>query len=261
MAVIHLNFPSDALAGNTDVNLILPDVPGGAIPQGKRFQVLYLLHGTFGDYTDWCRKTAIERYAQAKCLAVVMPSGFNSMYQDMAHGPRVKTYLLEELPAYLRSILPLSERREDNFIAGLSMGGYGAMHLALSKPGSYAAAASLSGLFTFGGLARATGRQPWPMMAVTGGISPEAIDKSQRNVAVQAKALLKKGVPLPELFLSVGTEDFTLQGNRDGVKKLRALGLEPHYEEHPGAHTWEYWDTHIRRVLDWLPLKNGLVDA
>lgn len=259
MAVIHLNFPSAALSWNTDVNLILPDVPGG-VPKGKGYQVLCLLHGTYGDYTDWCRKTAIERYAQANCLAVVMPSGGNSMYQDMAQGPQVKTFLLEELPAYLRSILPLSAKREDNFIAGLSMGGYGAMHLALSRPERYAAAASLSGLFTFGHLARRNGKQPWPMLAVTGGVSPEAIDKSRRNVLVQAKALVNKGVPLPALFLSVGTEDFTLKGNREGVKKLRALGLDPVYEEHPGGHTWEYWDTHIQRVLAFLPLKKGLVD-
>ena len=150
MAFIQLNYPSGALQQNTDVSIILPDPPGSAhVSPGRAYQTLYLLHGTYGDHSDWWRKTALERYAQEACLAVVMPSCGNAFYQDMVHGPKYKTFLLEELPAYLRSILPLSPRREDNFIAGLSMGGYGAMHLALSKPGQYAAAASLSGVMSF----------------------------------------------------------------------------------------------------------------
>lgn len=262
MAFIQLNYPSGALQQNTDVSIILPDPPGSAhVSPGQAYQTLYLLHGTYGDHSDWWRKTALERYAQEACLAVVMPSCGNAFYQDMVHGPKYKTFLLEELPAYLRSILPLSPRREDTFIAGLSMGGYGAMHLALSKPGQYAAAASLSGVMSFSRLARQPqADQPWPIQAIVGFISPAAIDRSQRNVVVQARSLKNRGIPLPALFLSVGTEDFTLKDNRDGVGRLRRLGVKVTYEEHPGAHTWAYWDTHIQRVLAWLPLRGDLVE-
>lgn len=260
MAMIHLNYPSAALGMNTDVNIILPDLPGGAlIPAGQRYQTLYLLHGAYGDYSDWCRKTAIERYAQERCLAVIMPSCGNSFYQDMLHGPQYKTFLLSELPGYLNSMLPLSPKREDTFIAGLSMGGYGALHLALSRPERFAAAASLSGMLSFSALARQTDTKPWPLMAITGPLSADAIERSKRNAVVQARRLLARGIPLPALFLSVGTEDFTLQFNRTGVRKLRDLGVALTYEEHPGGHTWQYWDTHILRALDWMPLKRQLV--
>ena len=107
--------------------------------------MLYLLHGTYGDYSDWCHLTSIEKYAQNHKIMVVMPSVANSFYQDMVIGPKYLTFLTEELPQYIQMLFPASGRREDNFVAGLSMGGYGAWHVALAKPEQYAAAASLSG--------------------------------------------------------------------------------------------------------------------
>lgn len=264
MALIRLNYPSAALYQNTEVTVILPDPGEGLLRPGKgekeppRYPVLYLLHGTYGDHTDWRRYTAIERYARERGLAVVMPACGNSFYQDMASGPRYKTFLLDELPAYLGAILPLSRKREEVFIAGLSMGGYGAMHLALSRPRQFAAAASLSGIFSFAKPYREVQDQPdlpWPFLAILGeGVNPAALQRSNRNVLVQVKRLMDRKEPLPRLFISVGTEDFTLPYNREANKRLKTLGADFTYEEHPGAHTWDYWDTHIQRVLDWLPL-------
>ncbi|NLX83966.1 MAG: esterase family protein [Clostridiales bacterium] len=266
MALIRLNYPSQALAHNTEVTIILPDPDKDQLlAKGKakgKYQVLYLLHGTHGDHTDWSRYTAIERYARERCLAVVMPSCGNAFYQDMVSGPQYKTFLLDELPNYLSGILPLSREREDVFIAGLSMGGYGALHLALSRPRQFMAAASLSGVFTFSmPLKEEPVREdlPWPFMAMIGDLSVRQIDRSRRNVLVQAKQLLDKKEPLPALFISVGTEDFTLNYNRDAKRRLSKMGAAFTYEEHPGAHTWAYWDTHIQRVLDWLPLKKERV--
>ena len=264
MALIRLNYPSSALHQNTEVTVILPD-PGegllasaGGKAEKPRYPVLYLLHGTYGDHTDWCRYTSIERYARQRGLAVVMPSCGNSFYQDMASGPRYKSFLLEELPGYLSAILPLSTRREDVFIAGLSMGGYGAMHLALSRPRQFAAAASLSGIFSFARPYREVKDQPnlpWPFLAILGeGVNPAALQRSNRNVLVQVKRLMDRKEPLPQLFITVGTEDFTLPYNREAKARLTALGADFTYEEHPGDHTWDYWDTHIQRVLAWLPL-------
>ena len=144
------------------------------------------------------------------------------------------------------------------------MGGYGALHLALEKPGQYAAAASLSGLMHFSELAKqdtTRGKRPWPMMAITGPVSAQAIRKSGRNVLVQARRLKERGADIPALFLTVGTEDSLLQANRDGVQQLREMGIPVTYEEHPGKHDWAYWDTHIQRVIDWLPLKRDTVEA
>lgn len=106
----------------------------------------------------WMRRTNIERYAAARNLAVVMPAVGRSFYQDMAAGPRYWTFLSEELPAIMRGFFPLSEKRADNFAAGLSMGGYGAMRLALAHPERFAAAASFSGALDYARRLRESGK-------------------------------------------------------------------------------------------------------
>ena len=196
MAFISLNYPSAALDQNTGVSIILPDPGEGLLRPGKEGQarpcypVLYLLHGTYGDHTDWCRYTSIERYAREWGLAVVMPACGNTFYQDMASGPQYKTFVLDELPAYLSAMLPLSTKREEVYIAGLSMGGYGAMHLALSRPRQFGAAASLSGIFSFARPFREVQDQahlPWPFAAILGEeVNPAALQRSKRNVLALA---------------------------------------------------------------------------
>ena len=107
--------------------------------------MLYLLHGLSDDHTAWLRYTSIERYATARGLAVVMPAVHRSFYADEAHGHAYWHFVSEELPAIVAAFFRLSERREDTFVAGLSMGGYGALKLGLHHPERFAAVASLSG--------------------------------------------------------------------------------------------------------------------
>ena len=103
------------------------------------------LHGHADDHTSWQRFTSIERYAEGLNLAVVMPAVHLSFYNDMAHGGKYWQFISEEVPAVVRDLFPLSSERKDNFVAGLSMGGYGAYKLASTYPERFAAAASLSG--------------------------------------------------------------------------------------------------------------------
>ena len=130
MAHLQLNFYSQILKKNTNVIVFLPSIgpddylfdrePTYNIPN-KKYQVLYLLHGSYDDYMSWSRNSRIECYAQEKCVAVVMPSVENSAYLNMAMGEQYQTYLVEELPQFLHTILPISILREDSFIAGLSI--------------------------------------------------------------------------------------------------------------------------------------------
>ena len=122
--------------------------------------VLYLLHGLSDDDTIWLRRTSIERYAAPLGLAVVMPQVARSFYTDEAHGNRYWTFLSEELPQLARSFFHLSDRREDTFVAGLSMGGYGALKWALHRPGRFAAAASLSGALDLVAVSQDEWRKP-----------------------------------------------------------------------------------------------------
>ena len=154
MAFFQVNFFSPTLRFGTDVNVVIPTPNSDELMNhkdtsyfhtGAKYQVLYLLHGAYGDYSDWMRLTSIEKYAQNHKIAVVMPSASNSFYQDMYRGSQYLTYLTEELPEFIESLFPVSRKRENTFVAGLSMGGYGAWRLALQKPEQYACAASLSG--------------------------------------------------------------------------------------------------------------------
>ena len=152
MALIHLNFESKYLCGNTDVNIILPEADRSMEPKEyyrhlKKYKVLWLLHGTYGDYSDWVRKTNVELYAYQRKIAVVMPSASNSNYADwdcFALGYKVYSYFTEELMPMIYASFPISNKREDNYIAGLSMGGKGAFLYALNHPELFNACYSFS---------------------------------------------------------------------------------------------------------------------
>src|SRR5271154_6181517 len=150
MSFLDFHFFSEALALTCSAHVILPQATTAQIGMtgGKtreKYPTLYLLHGLSDDHTIWTRRTSIERYAAERNIAVVMPAVTRSFYQDMASGPKYWTFLSEELPALCQRYFPLSAAREDNFAAGLSMGGYGDLRLALARPEKFAAVASLSG--------------------------------------------------------------------------------------------------------------------
>ncbi len=151
MALIECNFFSEALGLSCSMNVILPQSVGkGMIGMketgaGSAPPVLYLLHGMSDDHTIWLRRTSIERYAAPLGLAVVMPAVHRSYYTDMHEGGAYWTFVSEELPRIVESLFKVSADPRDRFVAGLSMGGYGAAKLALRRPDFFAAAASLSG--------------------------------------------------------------------------------------------------------------------
>src|SRR5215204_1145839 len=150
MALMRCDFFSDALGLSTSMTVILPQrtqaqIGMASIGGDSPPPVLYLLHGLSDDDTTWSRRTSIERYVAPLGLAVVMPQVHRSFYLDEAIGNRYWTFLSEELPSVVGSFFRVSQRREDTFVAGLSMGGYGAVKWALRQPERFAAAASLSG--------------------------------------------------------------------------------------------------------------------
>src|SRR3989304_2890072 len=147
MILTEVNFFSEVLTLGCAMHVLLPQRPladAQKKPQ-KKFRTLYLLHGHSDDHTAWQRWTSIERYVEGLNLVVVMPAVHLSFYTDMVYGGKYWTFISEEVPAVVRDIFPLSSDRKDNFVAGLSMGGYGAFKLAFTHPERYAAAASISG--------------------------------------------------------------------------------------------------------------------
>ena len=272
MALVHLNFNSQFLSGSTDVNMILPDCarsqnPAAFYGNGKKYPVLWLLHGTFGDYSDWLRKTNVELYAEEKNLIVVMPSAHNTDYANwpgFGTGYQVFDYLTGELMPLVYGWFPASDRREDNFIAGLSMGGRGAIAYAWAYPGKFAALYSMSWVPQDMRPAAAElesgepAPNPWAALdrernrhrlENAGGI--EAYLASPQNTWDKAKEIAKRD-DMPRMYFSCGTADFVMYRH---FKAFRAyaeeLGLKAEFTETEGYnHEWRFWEKEIRRAIE-----------
>ncbi len=245
MALALTHVTSDALLMSTSLAVVLPQTESVEPPP-----VLYLLHGLSDDDTAWVRRSSIERYAQDRGIAVVMPRVERSFYQDMAHGERYWTYVSEELPRIVRSLFRVSDRREDTFVAGLSMGGYGAMRLALLRPELFAAAASLSGALDMADPEMPRQRPDLYENAFGG--------REIAGTDADLHALLARATPAdtPRLFVACGTEDDLWGMQQPFVDAARARGLDVTHLWSAGEHDWPYWDARIQDVLDWLPIRS-----
>ncbi len=261
MALIHCDFFSHVLNLCTSMVVILPDMKvdssGKAVEKrSRKIPTLYLLHGLSDDHTIWQRRTSIERYVAEMNLAVVMPAVNRSFYTDMATGCCYWTYVTEEVPAVARALFGLSDRREDNFAAGLSMGGYGAVKIGLTYPDRYAAVASLSGALDLGSTLK--DRDPtWrkEMRNIFG--DPKKFEGGPNDLMALTKQVADSKWKKMPIYQWCGTEDFLYESNLRFRDQALALGLNLTYEEAPGDHEWVYWDKMIQRVLEWLPLRKS----
>ena len=259
MILSEIHFHSNALISRCTMNVLLPQRNPGD-PHNRYappFRVLYLLHGYSDDHTAWQRWTSIERYAEGLNLAIIMPAGQNSFYTDMVHGGKFFTFITEEVPAVAHDLFPLSTKREDTFIAGLSMGGYGAFKLALSRPDKYAAAASLSGALDLGEIVKENDdpdNEAWLAGMRNNFGELDKVAGGPHDLFALAQKVSRTAVK-PRLYQYCGTEDFLYQDNLRLRDFIRPLGFDYTYEETPGDHTWIHWDRMIQKVLVWLALR------
>lgn len=263
MALMHLNFESEYLMNNHEISVILPDKPRGVTPAefyggSKKYKVLWLLHGTFGDHSDWIRKSNIELYACEKDLIVVMPSAMNSDYTNwpgFGTGYNMYDYFFEELMPFIYGWLPASDKREDNFIAGLSMGGMGTIKYAVNHPEKFAAAAVLSyaPMDLNGELLLDMGQRWQNMLANAGGM--EAYKASNDHLWRMVDELSGKNV-LPKLYFACGREDFLYKMYMHFKAHAQEIGLDATFEEFDGyQHEWRFWDMTIQRALTFFGLE------
>jgi putative tributyrin esterase len=254
MALMRCDFFSEVLGFSTSMTVVLPQRTTGQVGvsgsgRGGDVPTLYLLHGLSDDDTAWTRYTSIERYAADLGIAVVMPQVQRSFYTDEAWGRPYWTFVADELPAVARSFFRLSSRPEETYVAGLSMGGYGAFKLALRHPERFGAAASLSGVLDLGARMRTMVSEVDPLMwRRVFGDTP--FDGGDNDLL----ALLDKVTDPPPLFQWCGTEDALYEGNlrfRDACTG-RSIPLTSQFSA--GTHEWTHWDDKIRDVLAWLPL-------
>ena len=250
MALLHVNCFSDVLGKCVNLDVILPQRTKeqvgltGEKKDGK-YPTLYLLHGMSDDHTCWNRRTSIERYVSSLGIAVVMPNADLSWYTDTAYAQKYWQYMAEELPAICREFFPnMSDKREETFVAGNSMGGYGAFKLALTKP-----AINLPYVLSRHEKGSEEDRF-W--RGIFGPL--EQTEGSENDIAKLARELKESGRPLPKLYEGCGTEDFLYESQKHTVEELRGLGYDITYHELPGTHCWDFWDAEIQNVLKWLPV-------
>src|SRR5215211_3503755 len=256
MILNEINFMSETLGMLSTMYVLLPQrkIAEAKGKKKPKYRTLYLLHGHSDDHTAWMRWSSIEKYAEGLNLAVVMPAVHLSFYNDMAYGPAYWQFISEEVPALVRDMFPLSADRKDNFVAGLSMGGYGAFKLALTHPDRYAAAASLSGAVDIREVLKAHDdptSAAWlvEMRNVFGDFAK--VPGSRHDLFTLAKKVAKGSIK-PRLYQCCGTEDFLIADNRRFHDAARKLSLELTYEEGPGEHNWAYWDKMLQNVLAWM---------
>lgn len=259
MALIKIGFFSETLRMCANCTVILPQLPDADAP-AKKFPTLYLLHGISRSNSAWQRMTRIEHYALTHGVAVVMPDGSLSSYADMKHGLKYFSFIADELPKVMRNFFPLSDKREENFICGASMGGYGALKIGLSRPEQYAAIGSLSSGISGcrACLARLDDR----------GLSLEeltfgkgGLDAEEAAIVANARAIAESGENAPRVFITCGSEDTRLlestRRTRDFFQSFPGNPFDLEYTEHPGGHDWGYWDAHICDFLRFAGLKPG----
>ncbi len=252
MALMECRFFSESLKQGQNFRLIMPEKYTTPALQPP-YPVLYLLHGLSDDYTAWTRYTSLERYAWGKNLVIVMPDAGRSFYKNMVRGPLYGQYISEELPDFIQKHFCVSHDRKDTFVAGLSMGGYGAFRLAFKHPSRYAAAASLSGaldLVDYLPVCKESEACKEEWSNIFGDLNRLA--GSDDDLLALMKRCAEKERQVPRLYASCGKEDILFSQNLRFSQKARDMGLSLTFEEKQGKHDWHYWDNQLPRLFEWL---------
>jgi len=238
VAVAKINLYSESLGTVQDVNVILPK------PEHIRHSaVLYLLHGLLDGHETWLQRTRLLDYAERYKLVVVMPNAQRSFYTDQASGYAWRTWIESELPQIIEQWLAVGDK-VPRHIAGLSMGGYGAMKLGLSQPSRFISVASFSGVLDLAGIA--------PYAELNGVLNDLELSFGELAAIPQSKddlLTLLDQPTLPYLYVSCGLQDSLLMGNRTFHEALKQRHKKFDYLEMPGDHSWSLWDVNIEAYL------------
>lgn len=257
MATLTATFQSRELMRKVSFTAIIPTAtkslydPTPVTEESGPLKTLYLLHGWDGNQEDWIQNTRIVKWATQYNIAVIMPSGENSFYVDHPSGGNYGKFIGRELVEETRKLFPLSSKREDTYIGGLSMGGYGAL-----RNGYHFSD-------TFGKILAFSSRvfqknDPYHDLTEDGPINRRIWhmigSKSFHDVPdnIDIYSLIKNCHNKPDLFLSCGTEDFLFEENRALHEYLNESGVEHKYMEEPGEHNWSFWESSIQEALAWV---------
>jgi putative tributyrin esterase len=251
MARFSCNFISYTLHRAVDITVVIPSVtipesmglpPGTAAKPSHRretkYPVLYLLHGYGNNHATWNGYTRIELFAEERNIAVVMFGTENKFYLNHGGDDNYYDFIETELPDFIGAMFPVSGKPEDTYIAGLSMGGFGALVHGLSNPEKYAAIGAFSSAVSMD-LSR---------------MGPSFQNLSAADPLENAKKSKVAGRKLPKLYITCGDKDFLFEANLKFKDDVAALGADLVWEPVPGyGHEWRFWDLQVEKFLDWIP--------
>jgi len=235
-SVDTINIYSNAMHKSSKCVIIFPD----SYKNGNRFPVVYLLHGYSGDYSDWIKKVPrIKYYADEFQLIIVCPDGhYNSWYFDSPVDSSIKyeTYISNEVPHFIDSAYHTIAEKKSRAIAGLSMGGQGALSLALKHPDFFGAAGSMSGVQDL---------SPWKNKYELTHVLGDTLhnDNFSKNSVVNMVKQISS--PVPAIIFDCGISDPFIETNRQLNSELLELKIPHDYTERSGTHNWEYWSNSI----------------
>lgn len=258
--ILPIDGSGDAFAADHELRFSEASRPGEPYPYPRPhapFPVLFLLHGMTGNHTDWVSSSPIRALAERRGVAVVMPSGYNAFYLDQPDSHNYYgRFVGEELVAVARAMFPLSRRRDQTFIGGISMGAYGALRNGLLQCETFGSVIGLSTAIISGGFDQVLADEPFflskpflesafgPLDQVRGG------DKDPARLAAD---LVYCDRPRPRVFMACGQADPLLAPGRELAQCLRDTGLDVTWREGPGGHDWDFWNAQLPQALDWLP--------
>lgn len=263
MAIVRVELFSESLLRKVPITCIIPIDKNNYFDLEKDevklpLKSLYLLHGGFGSDLDWLSGTRIERYATEHHLAVIMPAGENSFYLDSKSGVRnYGKFIGSELVQLTRKMFPLSSKREDTFIGGLSMGGYGALINGLKYNDTFGKIALLSPALMQDSVINSKYNTKYPIFdrkyyeEIYSNL--DEIKGSELDYYALIKSKKNENSDLPDLYVCCGRDDEVfIDENRKYHNFLKELDILHEYYESAGGHDWDFWDIHIKKIVNWL---------
>ncbi len=265
MALMHVEFFSKVLALTNSMDIIMPQYD-----TRDEYPVLWLLHGGGGTQSDWHRFTNIERYVENTGITVIMPYAWMSRYCNMTYGGEYYDFLTTELLEICRNFFPkISAKRELNYIAGLSLGGSGALSLGIRNPDKYGAIGVLSASSIIpleylrtveGGPASPGGTGKKSVNMINFGVEDTGdLVGTEHDVLMYARQNVENKVPLPKIFHAVGTEDHAYPvglGLKEFFESFPGNPYQYEFHTEPGQHNWDFWDKWIKEFVNMIALQN-----
>jgi len=238
---------SKLMAREMPYRVILPN--GYETTKAERYPVIYLLHGLYGNDTNWTDKTKVAEYAAKYSFIIVTPEGANGWYTDSVSKPsdRYESYIIKELIPEIDKKFRTKADRDDRIVAGLSMGGYGAVKFGLKYPELFSLVGSFSGAFGTSDFTEKTAGEIGKTVDLVYG--PTGSETRRANDVFALLGAVTDVKKLPFFYQACGTEDFLFSSNRNFDALMIKQKVAHEYREQPGVHDWVFWDTQIREFL------------